>query len=136
MRSPSTPHCSRPSRSVKGKPDRSAMSGDGLADATQPGDAAGKVAQSLEALSVAQAALHNLQAALAAGRAPSPGDIGKLTNVTAALAEAAGVLGLDPARATVADLKAELAARESSGRHRPVLRRLARAEGPPAAAEG
>jgi ABC-2 type transport system ATP-binding protein len=111
---------------------------------TQPGGAgeeAGekateKVRESLQAVSVAQEALPNLQAALAAGRAPSPDDLAKLTNVASSLSQAAGVLGLDPERATIADLNAELAARESSVRLRPVLQRLAHATGPPAAASG
>jgi ABC-2 type transport system ATP-binding protein len=111
---------------------------------TQPGGAgeeagdkvAEKVKESLQAVSVAQAALPNLQAALAAGRAPSADDLAKLTNVAPSLSEAAGVLGLDPGRATIDDLKAEVAARESSVRLRPVLQRLAHATGPPAAAPG
>ncbi|MEA2533422.1 MAG: type transport system ATP-binding protein [Actinomycetota bacterium] len=111
---------------------------------TQPGGAgeeagdkvAEKVKEGLQAVSVAQAALPNLQAALAAGRAPSADDLAKLTNVAPSLSEAAGVLGLDPGRATIDDLKAEVAARESSVRLRPVLQRLAHATGPPAAAPG
>ena len=111
---------------------------------TQPGGAgeeagdkvAEKVKEGLQAVSVAQAALPNLQAALAAGRAPSADDLAKLTNVASSLSEAAGVLGLDPGRATIDDLKAEVAARESSVRLRPVLQRLAHANGPPAAAPG
>jgi ABC-2 type transport system ATP-binding protein len=111
---------------------------------TQPGGAgedagdkaAEKVKEGLQAVSVAQAALPNLQAALAAGRAPSADDLAKLTNVAPSLSEAAGVLGLDPGRATIDDLKAEVAARESFVRLRPVLQRLAHATGPPAAAPG
>src|ERR1700730_12351273 len=137
MRSRSTRRCSRPSRSGKGRHDRRRM-------LTQPGGAgeeagdkaAEKVKEGLQAVSVAQAALPNLQAALAAGRAPSADDLAKLTNVAPSLSEAAGVLGLDPGRATIDDLKAEVAARESSVRLRPVLQRLAHANGPPAAAPG
>jgi ABC-2 type transport system ATP-binding protein len=103
---------------------------------TQPGDAGGKVRESLEALSVAHSVLPNLRAALAAGRAPTAEDLAKLTKAASSFAEAAVVLGLEPERATLADLKAELAARESSVRLRPALRRLAHAAAPGRAAPG
>ena len=109
---------------------------------TQPGDTrdnvgngmgdnvSDKVRESLQAVSFAQSALPHVQAALAAGRAPAADDLAKLTKAASALAEAANVLGLEPGQATLTDLKAELAARESTVRLRPVLRRLAHAAGP------
>src|SRR5437867_2116381 len=109
---------------------------------TQPGDTSDNpgngvgdtVRESLEAVSAAQSALPHVQAALAAGRAPAADDLAKLAKAASALAEAAGVLGLEPGRATLADLKAELAARESSVGQRRVLRRLAHAASPEVAA--
>jgi len=99
--------------------------GDGAAD---------RLRESLQAVSAARSALPNVQAALAAGRAPAPDDLAKLAEAASALAGAARGLGLEPGRATLADLEAELAARESSVRQRPVLRRLAHAAAPAAAA--
>jgi ABC-type lipopolysaccharide export system ATPase subunit len=103
---------------------------------TEAGDAGGKVRESLAAVSIAQSVLPNLQATLAAGRAPTREDLAKLAKAASAFAEAADVLGLEPERATLADLKAELADRESSVRLRPLLRRLAHAAGPGTAAPG
>ncbi|HEY2666191.1 MAG TPA: ATP-binding cassette domain-containing protein [Actinomycetota bacterium] len=97
-------------------------------------DAGERVKESLQAVSAARSALPNIQAALAAGRAPAAADLATLAKAASALTGAARGLGLEPGRATVADLEAELAARESSVAQRPVLRRLAHAAAPAAAA--
>jgi ABC-2 type transport system ATP-binding protein len=92
------------------------------------------VKESLQAVSAARSALPKVQAALAAGSAPAADDLAKLAKAASALAGAARVLGLEPGRATLADLEAELAARRSTVAQRPVLRRLAHAAAPAAAA--
>jgi len=97
-------------------------------------DAGDRLRESLQAVSAARSAFPNVQAALAAGRAPAADDLAKLAKAASALTGAAQGLGLEPGRATLADLEAELAARESSVVQRPVLRRLAHAAAPAAAA--
>src|SRR5437879_4270519 len=94
------------------------------------GVARDKVAAALRAFSAAQSSLPGLQAALAAGRAFPEGDLVELERVRSALADAAAALGLDPERATLADLKARLASLEEESGLRRVLSRLARANGP------
>ena len=101
-----------------------AMDGDVL------GEARGKLTATLQAFSVARTTLPAVQAALAAGRAPSLNDLAGLANLDSALAEAANALGVDRERATLADLQAELAAREKAVDLRGALGRLGRATGP------
>jgi ABC-2 type transport system ATP-binding protein len=99
------------------------------------GDGAGdRVREALQTVSAARSALPNVQAALAAGRAPAADDLAKLAKAASALTGAAQGLGLEPGRATLADLEAQLAARESTVAQRPVLRRLAHAAAPATAA--
>src|SRR5260370_27101764 len=94
------------------------------------GVARDSVAAALQALSAAQSSLPGLQAALAAGRAFSEEDLVELERVRSALADAAAALGLDPERATLADLKAGLASLEKEAGLRRVLSRPARASRP------
>jgi ABC-2 type transport system ATP-binding protein len=99
------------------------------------GDGAGDmVRESLQAVSAARSALPKVQAALAAGSPPAADDLAKLAKAASALDGAARALGLEPGRASLADLEAGLAARESTVAQRPVLRRLAHAAAPAAAA--
>src|SRR5947208_16881802 len=90
------------------------------------GVARDKLAAALQAFSAAQSSLPGLQAALAAGRAFPEDDLIELERVRSALADAAAALGLDPERATLADLKARLASLEKEAGLRRVLSRLAR----------
>src|SRR2546423_1396673 len=79
-------------------------------------DARAKLAAALQAFTAAQSALAAVQSALASGRALPRGNLAELDKVRSALAEAAEALGLDPERATLAELEARLAARgRSSG---------------------
>jgi ABC-2 type transport system ATP-binding protein/ribosome-dependent ATPase len=94
------------------------------------GDIASKVAAAREAVSTAQSVLPHLENALDAGRAPRPDDLLELAKVGPAFAKAAGALGMDAGRATLADLEAELAARGKSVGLRRALVRLSRAAGP------
>ena len=55
----------------------------------------------------------------------SPDDLAVLNRTSAALADAAGVLGVDPGAATLAELEAREAAREAALGARRSLRRLA-----------
>src|SRR6266851_1866267 len=89
-----------------------------------------KVASAMRAFSAAQSSLPGLQAALAAGRAFPEDDLIELERVRSALDDAAAALGLDPERATLADLKARLASLEKEAGLRRVLGRLTRASGP------
>jgi ABC-2 type transport system ATP-binding protein len=88
---------------------------------------ADKVTEALEAFSVARSALPGLQAALAAGRPPSPEDLASLRRAGSALAEAVDVLGLDPGGAALTHLQAEVAAAEGCPDLRGPLGRLAHA---------
>jgi EmrB/QacA subfamily drug resistance transporter len=97
-------------------------------------DARNKLAVALRAFSVAQSTVPGLQAALAAGRAPPSDDLFELDRVQSALAEAAEALGLDPDRATLAELEARLSTWERAIALRGALERLARASGPAVAA--
>src|SRR5882672_12478397 len=84
--------------------------GDGevVSDPGMLADARNKVAVALRAFSVAQSTVPGLQAALAAGRALPRDDLFELERVRSALADAAEALGLDPDRATLAELEARL----------------------------
>ena len=73
-----------------------------------------KLAAALRAFSVAQAAVPGLQAALAAGYPLPRDDLVELDRVRSAMADAAHALGLDPDRATLAEMEARLA--EERGR--------------------
>jgi len=95
-----------------------------------PVDERGRLGAALVSFSTAQAALPRLEAALAAGSAPSPDDLAVLNRASAALTDAAGALGVDPGTATLAELEAQLAAREMALGARRALRRLAGATGP------
>ena len=102
--------------------------GDGLV-VSGPGmlaDARNKLAVALRAFSVAQSTVPGLQAALAAGRAPPSDDLFELDRVQSALAQAAEALGLDPDRATLAELEARLSTWERAIALRGALERLAR----------
>src|SRR2546423_12972334 len=98
------------------------------------GDARGKLTATLQAFSVARSTLPAVQAALAAGRAPSLDDLAGLANLDSTLADAASALGVDHERATLAELQAELAVREEAVGLRGALARLGRATGPGVAA--
>ena len=95
-----------------------------------PVDERGRLGAALVSFSTAQAALPRVEAALAAGSAPSPDDLAVLNRASAALTDAAGALGVDPGTATLAELEAQLAAREMALGARRALRRLAGATGP------
>jgi len=95
-----------------------------------PVDERGRLGAALVSFSTAQAALPRVEAALAAGSAPSPDDLAVLNRASAALTDAAGALGVDPGTATLAELEARLAAREMALGARRALRRLAGATGP------
>ncbi len=95
-----------------------------------PVDERGRLGAALVSFSTAQAALPWVEAALAAGSAPSPDDLAVLNRASAALTDAAGALGVDPGTATLAELEAQLAAREMALGARRALRRLAGATGP------
>src|SRR3989442_9207739 len=97
-------------------------------------DARGRLAEALRAVSAAQSSLPALEAALAAGRTPGKGHLAGLDGVRSALENAARALGVDPERATLAELEARLAAREEDVALRGALRRLAQATGPAIAA--
>src|SRR5438309_7180998 len=108
--------------------------GEMVSDPGMLADARNKLAVALRAFSVAQSTVPALQAALAAGRA-LPGDgIVELARVRSALADAAEALGLDPDRATLAELEARLSSWERAVALRGALERLAQATGPAAAA--
>ena len=79
-----------------------------------PVDERGSLGAALLSFSTAQAALPRVRAALAAGSAPSPDDLAVLNRTSAALADAAGALGVDPGAATLAELEAREAAREAA----------------------
>jgi S1-C subfamily serine protease len=93
-----------------------------------------KLAAALQAFAEAQSALAVVQSALAAGRALPRGTIMELDKVRSALAEAAEALGLDPEQATLAELQARLATRESTVGLRHALEYLGQATGPAVAA--
>src|SRR3989440_2642212 len=95
-----------------------------------PVDERGRLGAALVSFSTAQAALPRVEAALAAGSAPSPDDLAVLNRASAALTDAAGALGVDPGTATLGELEAQLAAREMALGARRALRRLAGATGP------
>ena len=95
-----------------------------------PVDERGRLGAALVSFSTAQAALPRLEAAIAAGSAPSPDDLAVLNRASAALTDAAGALGVDPGTATLGELEAQLAAREMALGARRALRRLAGATGP------
>ncbi len=95
-----------------------------------PVDERGRLGAALVSFSTAQAALPRVEAALSAGSAPSPDDLAVLNRASAALADAAGALGVDPGAATLAELEAREAAREAALGARRALRRLAGASGP------
>ena len=76
------------------------------------------------------------QSALAAGRAPRPDDLATLDKAAATLADVALPLGMEPTRATLAEIEARLAAWERSRGVRGALRRLAGASGPAVAVGG
>ena len=95
-----------------------------------PVDERGRLGAALVSFSTAQAALPRVEAALSAGSAPSPDDLAVLNRASAALTDAAGALGVDPGTATLAELEAQLAAREMALGARRALRRLAGATGP------
>src|SRR5215469_7095837 len=100
--SPSAPPWRRPSRSATEQWDRGRGHRVDNGTGEKVGDRAGeKVRESLQAISVAQSAIPELQAALVAGRAPSADDLGKLARAASAFAEAAEALGLEPGRATL-----------------------------------
>jgi hypothetical protein len=102
----------------------------GEATGRMPVDERGSLGAALLSFSTAQAALPRVRAALAAGSAPSPDDLAVLNRTSAALADAAGALGVDPGAATLAELEAREAAREAALGARRALRRLAGASGP------
>src|SRR2546430_412108 len=97
-------------------------------------DARAKLAAALQAFTAAQSALAAVQSALASGRALPRGNLAELDKVRSALAEAAEALGLDPERATLAELEARLATRERTIGLRRALEYLGQATGPAVAA--
>jgi MFS family permease len=98
-----------------------------------PGDLRGKLGEALLAFSVAQPALAAVRSSLASGRAPRPDDVAALDRAASTLADIARPLGIEPARATLGEVEARLAAWEESFGVRHSLRRLAAASGPTAA---
>src|SRR5439155_2018557 len=111
-----------------------AASGGGVPGDQVLEDARAKLAAALQAFTAAQSALAAVQSALAAGRALPRGNLMELDKVRSALAEAAEALGLDPERATLAELEARLATRERTIGLRRALEYLGQATGPPVAA--
>jgi hypothetical protein len=101
-----------------------------------PAELRGKLSAALLAFSDAQPALATVQSALAAGRAPRPDDLATLDKAGATLADVARPLGIEPTRATLAEIEARLAAWERSRGVRGSLRRLAGASGPAVAVGG
>src|SRR2546421_587261 len=100
-----------------------------------PGDqvleeARAKLVAALQAFTAAQSALADVQSALAAGRTLPRGDLVELERVRSALAEAAEALGLDPERATLAELEERLASQERAVGLRRSLQYLGQATGP------
>src|SRR5207244_11296671 len=74
--------------------------------------------------------------ALAGGQAPLADDLATLDKAAATLADIARPLGIEPARATLGEIEARLAAWEKSLGLRGALRRLAGATGPAAVVGG
>src|SRR2546430_5304195 len=93
-----------------------------------------KLAAALRAFSVAQAAVPGLQAALAAGYPLPRDDLVELDRVRSAMADAAHALGLDPDRATLAEMEARLSTWERAVALRRALGRLTQATRPGVAA--
>jgi MFS family permease len=100
------------------------------------GDLRGKLGAALLAFSAGQPALAAVNAGLASGHAPRPDDLAALDRAAATLAEIARPLGIDPARATLGEIEARLAAWEESFGIRRSMRRLAGATGPAVAVAG
>ena len=101
-----------------------------------PGDLRGKLGEALLAFSAAQPALAAVRSALASGRPPRPDDLAAFDRAASTLADIARPLGIDPARATLGEVEARLAALEESLGVRHSLRRLAAASGPAVAVAG
>jgi MFS family permease len=101
-----------------------------------PGDLRAKLGEALLAFSAAQPALADVRSALASGRAPRPDDLTALDRAASTLADIARPLGIEPARATLGEVEARLAAWEDSLGVRRSLRRLAAASGPAVAVAG
>jgi len=101
-----------------------------------PGDLRGKLGEALLAFSAAQPALAAVRSALASGRPPRPDDLAAFDRAASTLADIARPLGIDPARATLGEVEARLAAWEEALSVRHSLRRLAAASGPAVAVAG
>src|SRR5947208_11667897 len=101
--------------------------GEMVSDAGMLADARNKLAVALRAFSVAQSTVPGLQAALAAGRALPRDDLFELERVRSAVADAAEALGINPDRATLAELEARLSTWERAVALRATLKRLAQA---------
>jgi len=128
---PARPVVAQPVVAQPGRNERRLIVGPaGEAIGRVPVDERGRLGAALVSFSTAQAALPRVEAALSAGSAPSPDDLAVLNRASAALTDAAGALGVDPGTATLAELEAQLAAREMALGARHALRRLAGATGP------
>jgi EmrB/QacA subfamily drug resistance transporter len=101
-----------------------------------PQELRGKLSEARLAFSDAQPALATVQSALAAGRAPRPDDLATIDKAAATLADVARPLGIEPTKATLAEVETRFAAWESSRGVRGALRRLAGATGPAVAVGG